>query len=161
MAAMKPLKLIALDHEDLDILSAHLQDAVVRIGDIARLAREKRFVVMLNRFDWECAVRAAAGETQQCFERRRAALHFDRVEAVKCRNVRQDLPDGVLNLLAVRFTETASPAGVIDLIFSSDAVIRLEVECIEARLCDLGPSWTTEACPDHPVDAEHELAERT
>lgn len=157
---MKPLKLIALDSEDLDIISAHLQDAVVRIGDITRLGSEKRFVVLLNRFDWECAVKAAAGDTQPCFERRRAALHFDRVGAVKCRNVRQDLPDGVLNLLAVRFTETGAPAGVVDLIFSSDAVIRLEVECIEARLCDLGPAWTTEACPDHPIEAEEEAAER-
>lgn len=149
---MKPLKLIALDDEDLDIISAHLQDAVVRVGDIARLGREKRFVLLANRFAWECAIKT--GRDPASFERRLSALHFERVEAVKCRNVRQDLADGVLNLLAVRFTETEAPGGVVDLIFSSDAVIRLEVECLEARLSDLGPSWATGTCPEHPIEAE-------
>lgn len=155
---MKPLKLIALDNEDLDIISAHLQDAVIRVGDIARLTREKRFVLLLNRFAWENVDPQAPPE--QChYERRRAALHFERVESVRCRNIRQDLPDGVLNLLAVRFSGTDSPAGVVDLIFSSDAVIRLEVECLEARLCDLGPVWTTDCCPGHPIEVEEAAAQ--
>ncbi len=150
---MKPLKLIALDNEDLDIISAHLQDAVVRVGEIAKLSREKRFVLMLSRFAWE-NLKPGAEPTECQFERCRSALHFERVEAVKCRNIRQDLSDGVLNLLAVRFTPTDPPAGVVDLIFSSDAVIRLEVECLEARLGDLGPVWTTDCCPGHPIEAE-------
>jgi hypothetical protein len=155
---MKPLKLIALDGEDLEVISASVQDALARIGDIAWIPAEKRFVILLNRFAWETALNSTDSR-EFSFERRRAALHFERVEAVRRRKVRQDTQDAVLNLLAVRFNETEMPAGTIDLIFSSDAVIRLEVECIEARLCDLGPSWTTECCPDHPIEVEESVGE--
>lgn len=145
---MKPLKLIAFDTEDLDVVSAGVQDAVVKVSDIAWLPKEGRFVLLLNRFAWEATDPAGKGE----FQRRRAALHFDRVSAVRRRNLRQDAPDGVLNLLAVRFTRTEAPAGTIELVFSSDACIRLEVECIEARLADLGPAWSTGSCPEHRIE---------
>ena len=68
----------------------------------------------------------------------------------KCRNVDRDQgKDEVLNLLAVAFSETDAPAGVVTLIFSGGAALRLEVECLEAELADLGPAWGTEICPDH------------
>ncbi len=146
---MKPLKLIALDAEDLEIISAALQDAVARVGDIAWLPKEKRFVVMVNRFAWETA---DDGTRTKSFERRRAALHFDRVGAVRKRKLRQDLPDAVVNILAVRFAAGDAPAGAIDIICSSDVRIRLEVECIEARLTDLGPAWSTAARPEHALE---------
>jgi len=60
--------------------------------------------------------------------------------------------DAVLNLLAVEFAETDSPAGIINLIFSGGAALRLEVECLEAELADLGPSWTTGVCPAHVIE---------
>ncbi len=151
---MKPLKLLAMDSEDLEIISAHLQDALGRVGDFAWLPQEKRFVCLLNRFAWDVAFGAEDEHAELHFERRRAALHFERVEAVRMRKICQDKPDGVLNLLAVRFTPGEPPGGAIDLLFSSDAAIRLEVECVEARMCDLGPSWQTDARPDHPVEAE-------
>ena len=59
--------------------------------------------------------------------------------------------DAVLNLLAVEFQETDAPAGVVTITFSGGATLRLEVECLEAELADLGPSWTTAACPVHEV----------
>ena len=59
--------------------------------------------------------------------------------------------DAVLNLLAVEFSETEAPSGVVTLTFSGGAAVRLEVECLEAELADLGPSWTTAACPVHAV----------
>lgn len=152
---MTPLKLIALDPEDLRIVSAHLQDALARVADMAWLAREKRFVMLVNRFAWETALggEAAQGAEMQ-FERRAAALHFERVLSVRRRKVRQDTPEAVLNLLTIHFSETEPPAGTVDLLFSLDAAIRLEVECIEARLADLGPAWQTEARPEHAVDGE-------
>jgi hypothetical protein len=67
----------------------------------------------------------------------------------KCRNVDQAAKDGVLNLLAVEFAETEAPSGVVTLTFSGGAALRLEVECLEAELADLGPTWTTAACPVH------------
>jgi len=141
---MDQLKFVALDGEDLEVVSAHLQDAVVKVADVLWRPQEKRLVVALNRFDWEGA-QVAKGE----YRRRRAALRFERVLSCKCRNVNPAGKDGVLNLLAVEYTPTDPPAGVVTLIFSGDAVLRLEVECLEAELADLGPTWTTSACPLH------------
>lgn len=142
---MKQLKLIALDSEDLEILSAHFQDAVGAVGDIAYLPKEKRLVLVLNRFVWE----ETSGRWQRSFERRRTALHFERVDACRCRGIDPAKKDEVVNLLAIRFDPGEAPAGCVDLIFSGDATIRLEVECIEARAKDLGPAWSTRALPTH------------
>jgi len=147
---MDRLKLIALDREDIEVVSAHLQDAVVKAADIRWRPAEKRLVIALNRFDWE-----AAHGTVPEYRRRRAALRFERVSACKCRNciaVEAVQTDRVLNLLAVVFESTDQPAGVVTLTFSGGATLRLEVECLEAELADLGPSWVTECCPAHKVD---------
>jgi hypothetical protein len=144
---MDPLKLIALDKDDIEIVSTHLQDAVVKIADIIWRPAEHRLVIGLNRFDWE-----ACGEVTPCYQRRRTALRFDRVMAFRCRNVNPAEKDAVLNLLAVEYAETDAPAGTVTLIFSGGAALRLEVECLECELADLGPSWTAKARPAHEVD---------
>ncbi len=142
---MNALRLVALDREDLEIVSAHLQDAVVTTADIRWRPIERRVVVGLNRFDWE----AAHGVAGTGYSRRRSALRFDRVSACQCRALDAVSRNQVLNLLAVSFIETDGPAGVIDLTFSGGAVLRLNVECLEAELADLGPAWPTDACPAH------------
>ena len=144
---MHPLKLIALDKDDIEIVSAHLQDAVVKVGDIVWLPAEKRLVLGLNRFDWE-----ACGEASPCYQRRRTALRFERVLAFRCRKVSQAAKDEVLNLLAVEYAETDAPSGTVTLIFSGGAALRLEVECLECELADLGPTWTAAARPAHAID---------
>jgi len=145
---MDPLKFIVLDEEDLEVVSAHVQDAVVNVTDVHWRPQEKRVVLGLNRFDWECA----QGDRPE-YRRCRSALRFERVLACKCRNC-NPAGDGVLNLLAVEFTETDAPAGVVTLIFSGGAALRLDVECLEAELADLGASWTACGCPKHAVTAE-------
>ena len=144
---MNPLKLIALDKDDIAIVSAHLQDAVVKVSDIVWLPAEKRLVLGLNRFDWE-----ACGETSPCYQRRRTALRFERVLAFRCRNVSPAAKEQVLNLLAVEYAENDAPSGTVTLIFSGDAALRLEVECLECELADLGPTWTAAARPAHAID---------
>ena len=146
---MDQLKLIALDREDSEVVSAHLQDAVVKAADIRWRPSDKRVIVALNRFDWE-----SANSNSPEFRRRRAALRFERVSACKCRNCTPVEAGQVLNLLAVSFEETDQPAGVITLMFSGGAALRLEVECLEAELADLGPVWDTECCPAHTVDLD-------
>ncbi len=141
---MDPLKLIALDRDDLEVISTHLQDAVVKVSDVLWRPTERRFVVALNRFDWEGAAYATPG-----YQRRRSALRFDRVSAVKCRNVCSSDKNLVLNLLAVEFAENDPPGGTVTLIFSGGAALRLEVECLECELSDLGPVWPTAVCPAH------------
>jgi len=141
---MQALKLIALDQEDIEVVSTHLQDAVLKVADIVWLPAEKRLVLAVNRFDWE-----ACGHASPCYQRRRTALRFERVLSLQCRNVNPDAKDDVLNLLAVEFDATDAPAGTVTLIFSGGSALRLKVECLECELADLGPTWTTTARPAH------------
>jgi hypothetical protein len=149
---MKPcadeLKLVALDRDDIEVVSAHVQDAVVEVGDIFWQPREHRFVIALNRFDWMSAVEAKPNDPTD-YRRCRTALRFERVNACRCRNIDQTAKDARLNLLAVEFAESDAPAGVVSLIFSGGGVIRLDVECLEAELADLGEVSTAALCPDH------------
>ncbi|MEN3375488.1 MAG: hypothetical protein V7604_843 [Hyphomicrobiales bacterium] len=144
---MQPLKLIALDPDDIAVVSTHLQDAVVTVADVVWLPSEHRLVIGMNRFDWE-----ACGCDDPCYKRRRTALRFDRVMAVRCRNMDCKAKDTVLNLLAVEYDETDAPAGTVTLIFSGGAALRLEVECLECELTDLGPTWDVKARPEHVVN---------
>jgi hypothetical protein len=145
---MDLLKLIALDGDDIQVVSAHLQDALVRTGDIHWRPAENRVVIGLNRFDWE-GVNGGNPEFRRC----RSALRFERVLSCKCRNVGHcGGKNEALNLLAVAFSETDAPGGVVILTFSGGAALRLEVECLEAEMADLGPAWGTEICPDHSLD---------
>lgn len=144
--AADPLKLIALDAEDIAIISAHLQDAVLHVGDVAYLPAERRFALAARRFDWE-------GVQDGHKRRRLAALHFERVVQARSTRIDPAATGAVLNLLAITFTESESPAGEITLHFSEGAAIRLTVECIEAQMKDLGPIWEAVATPDHPDGA--------
>ena len=145
---MTLLKLLALDEEDLQIVSSHLQDAVVRVGDMAYVPSQKRFAAVLNRFDWE----SASGTRTKDFKRRRTVLRFDRVLGAKHKDLRPEKPDRVLSLLAIQFETVDAPSGTVTLLFSGDVTIRLEVECLEAELRDLGPSWVTRNKPKHPAE---------
>jgi hypothetical protein len=142
--SMDQLKFVVLDEEDLEIASTHLQDAVAKVSDVLWRPQEKRLVVALNRFDWESAQSA-----EPEYRRRRAALRFERVLSCKCRNVNPAGKDAVLNMLDIEFVETNAPSGVVIINFSGGATLRMEVECLEAELADLGPSWTTAARPVH------------
>ena len=143
---MNQLKFVVLDEEDLEVASTHLQDAVAKVADVHWRPQEKRLVLALNRFDWEGVQH---GDPE--YHRRRSVLRFERVLSCRCRDVNPAGKDAVLNLLAVEFTETDAPAGLVTITFSGGACLRLEVECLEAELADLGPSWTTAACPVHKV----------
>ena len=146
------LKLVALDKDDIEVVSAHVQDAVVMVGEIFWQPHEHRFVMALNRFDWMSVVDAKADAKSQAkpnYRRCRTALRFERVNACKCRNLDQTDKDARLNLLAVEFAETDAPAGIVSLIFSGGGVIRLDVECLEAELADLGEVSVAPICPDH------------
>jgi hypothetical protein len=144
------IKFVVLDEEDLEVVSAHLQDAVVKVAEVHWRPAEKRVVVGLNRFDWESA---QSGHPE--YRRRRAALRFERVLSCKCRSVNPAGKDAILNLLAIEYSETEAPSGIVTLIFSGGGALRLEVECLEAELADLGPVWTAAHCPVHVVD-EHD-----
>jgi hypothetical protein len=143
---MAALKFVVLDEEDLEVVSAHVQDALLKAADILWRPQEKRVVMVLNRFDWE----GAQTETPE-FRRRRAALRFERVLSCRCRQLNPAGGNAPLNLLAVEFSATEEPSGVVMLTFSGGGTLRLEVECLEAELADLGSSWSAATCPHHTV----------
>jgi hypothetical protein len=144
---MEPLKFVAVDQDDLEVISAHLQDASVKVADVLWRPEEKRLVIALCRFDWL----SAEGDRPQ-FRRCRSVLRFERVSACKCRSVNPHGKDAVLNLLAIAFEPADAPAGAVLLTFSGGAALRLEVECLEAELADVSPTWPVSARPTHLDD---------
>ena len=147
MTADDRLRLVALDTDDLAILSAHVQDAVLKVGDMTWMPQEKRFVMGMNRFSWETAGKGRGRRRQ--YQRRRSALHFARVEAVSSTGIDREAADKVLELLAVRFEPRDAPSGDVLLDFAGGATLRLTVEVLEAQLTDLGPAWSTPLAPRH------------
>lgn len=147
---MSELKLIAFDAEDLAVVSAHVQDAVLQVGEMAYLPAAKRFAAVLKRFDWEKAIANGAGS----FERCQCALRFERVLAAKVSGIDLTRKSEVLSLLALQFEAAGpdDPAGSVTLVFAGGAAVRLDVECIEAELKDLGPAWRARGRPQHPLD---------
>lgn len=146
---MERLKLIALDADDLAVLSTHLQDAVLKVGDMAYLPREKRCVLVVKRFDWDGAAKSGG----RILERRQAALRFERVLGARISGLDLGNKADVLSLLAIRFEPRAAddPAGAVTLYFAGGGAVQLDVECIEAELKDLGPAWQTRSRPAHPI----------
>jgi hypothetical protein len=145
---MQDLKLIALDPEDLRVLSCHLQDAVIRVGDMAYLRQDMRFAAIANRFDWERAVK----DDGVAYQRRRSGVRFERVKSARVQGFDLQQKDAVLALLAVTFEAGEDPSGTVTLHFAGGGAVRLEVECIEAELRDLGAAWRTRTKPAHASD---------
>lgn len=144
---MTDLKLIALDTEDLEVISAHVQDAVVRVADMGYARADHRFALLMNRFDWQ-SVQGKRDKGQ----RKRAAMHFDSVQTVTTAGFDPASAEGVLSLLAVTFLPIDGPAGIVELSFAGGGTVRLGVECLEARLSDLGAAWAASAKPAHALD---------
>ncbi|MEX0852265.1 MAG: DUF2948 family protein [Bauldia sp.] len=147
MTTSELLRLAAIDEEDLAVVSAYAQDAVLKVGDMVYRPKEKRFAIAMNRFGWE----RADGRRNRQYERRRAALTFDRVSSVKVRHIDRRRTDAVLELLAVEFKATDAPAGLVTLVFAGGGAVQLAVEVIEVRLADLGGAWATAAKPSHDL----------
>jgi hypothetical protein len=144
----RPLKLAALDAEDLAVISAHVQDAVAKVGDVRWLPAGGHFVMPMNRFAWE---RTAARSRREPDERRRAVLQFDRVRSVRATGITPSDSDAVVSVLALLFHPTDPPGGVVTIVCSGGASFRLDVEVVEARLSDLGAAWSAGMRPKHGI----------
>jgi hypothetical protein len=141
MTARQALRLLAEDADDLAVISAALQDAVTRVGDIRWEKTARRLTIAFSRFRWETAGR----------ERVFAGFQLGGVEAVRARNVRREAKDAVLELLAVTFEPAEAPGGRIVLAFADGADIAVEVECVDAALADLSDPWRAPHKPGHEV----------
>ena|SRR6516162_9699801 len=140
---VQSLKLVALDREGLGVISAHVQNTCVKRTDMVWLRSQRRFVVAGMRYDW-------VGAKEGVRERVTSVLRFDRVLNVARLGLNDD-KDAMLNLLAVTFERTDPPAGLIILAFADGALVRLEVECVEVELRDMGPRRPAEACAGHAL----------
>ena len=141
MSRIARLKLAAGDAEDLTVLSARLQDAVVKLKNVTWLAKKRRFAAVVNRLTWE-----DGGKT-----RVRAGLHFDGVLKVQSHKVKLGAGEAVVSLLAARFTPNSGedPGGVIEIVLAGGGAIRLTVECIDAELADMTGPWAARGRPNH------------
>jgi len=139
MADPQPLRLLVEDQDDLAVISAALQDAVAKIGDISYEARARRLTIAFNRFRWEAGAR----------QRVRAALQIGGVLSVQARKIRRDRRDAVIELLAIAFDAGEAPGGVLTLTFAGGGDLRAVVECVDAVLADVSEPWPTPREPAH------------
>lgn len=142
MADPKPLRLLAQDAEDLGVLSAALQDAVAKIGDIRWDAQSRTLTIACNRFRWEGAGKKG--------ERVRSALQFGDVSGVQARNLRRDAKGAVVSLMSIGFEPAQeAPAGLVVLTFSGGGDMRVSVDCLDVALADVSDPWATPRTPGH------------
>lgn len=136
-----PLRLLAEDADDLAVISAALQDAVGRIGDIAYDPRARRLTLALNRYRWESGGKAR--------ERIRTGLQLGGVLGVKSRKLRRDARGAVVVLLSITFEPGESPGGAVVFTFAGGGDLRAEVECLDLILADVSDPWSTPRTPKH------------
>jgi hypothetical protein len=133
------LSLLALDPEDLSVISAALQDAVGKIGDIAYEPQSRRLTIGLNRYRWE----GEGGERVRC------GLQIGSVLKVQTRKLRMGARSAVVELLTVAFEPGETPGGIVTLSFAGGGDLRVLVECVDAVLADVSAPWSTPRTPVH------------
>jgi hypothetical protein len=142
-AGERPLRLHAVEPEDLAILSALVQDAITEVGRAAWARRRRRFTVMLNRFRWEDADRAA--RDGRPFERVQSLLMVDSVLRVRAQGVDPRAPETVLCVLALVFEPGADGAGTLRVTLAGDGEVAVDVECLDVSLCDVSRPYVARA----------------
>jgi hypothetical protein len=161
------LKIIARDAEDLAVVSACLQDALIPLNEMRYLPQERRFIMVANRFRWERAAKGSqetAPEGDASFDsdedfgaqqRTNAGICIDRVLAVRSRNIDRSRPDDFMSLLSVQLD-----GNNLSFLFAGGGVIQVEIEALALYLSDLGKAWPTQWQPDHAADAADGKAAR-
>ncbi len=139
MAKTAPLRLLAQDADDLAIISAAMQDAVAKIGDITYEAKAQRLTIAFNRYCWESGGR----------ERVRSALQLGGVMKVEARKIRRTPRDAVIEVLAVAFDPGEPPGGMVTISCAGGGDLRALVECVDAVLADVSEPWPTPRAPAH------------
>jgi hypothetical protein len=134
-----PLRLLAQDADDLAILSAAMQDAVAKVGDITYEAKARRLTIAFNRYCWEAGGR----------ERVRSGLQLGGVLNVQARRIRRNARDAVIEVLAVTFDEGEAPGGIVTISCAGGGDLRAVVECVDAVLADISEPWPTPRAPAH------------
>ncbi len=141
----KNLKLIARTEEDLRVVSAHLQDSIASVSDIANLKKNKIFLMQLNRFMWEDVEKGVFRKNKRI----RSILKFENVINVLSKNISQLKKDKFLDFLAIETNIMPDKNYEMKIIFAGDSVIKITSEVIEVTLDDQGDAWDTKNKPKH------------
>ena len=141
---VKNLKLIARTEDDIKVVSAHLQDSIVNVSDIASLEQNKIFLIQLSRFMWEDVEKGVFRKNKRI----RTVIKFENVINVMSKNINQNI-ERFLDFLTIKSSKNPNENYNINLIFSGDIIIKLEVEAIEVTLDDQGSPWESKNRPKH------------
>jgi len=144
---VKNLKLIAKTEEDIRVVSAHLQDSIASVSDIANLKKNKIFLMQLNRFMWEDVEKGVFRKNKRI----RTVLKFENVLNVFSKNINQHKKDNFLDFLAIETIKMPDNNYEMRIFFAGDSIIRIIVEVIEVTLDDQGEAWETKNKPKHQV----------
>ena len=144
---VKNLKLIARTEQDINVVSAHLQDSIANISDIANLEKNKIFLMQLNRFMWEDVEKGIFRKNKRI----RTILKFENVLKVHAKNINQSKKDKFLDFLAIETIKMPDNNYEMKIVFAGDSIIRIVVEVLEVTLDDQGEAWDTKNVPRHKV----------
>ena len=142
---VKNLKLLATSDEDLKVIAAHLQDAIVSLSDIANLKQNRIFLIQLNRFMWEDVEKGIFRKNKRI----RTILKFDNIISVSSKNININENKIFLDFLTIECNSMPDKSYEIRLIFSGDAVIKIKTEVIDVTLDDQGLPWESKTQPKH------------
>lgn len=142
---MSDLKLIGMDAEDLEVIATHVQDALLYVQDIDFVVGRKQLNLAINRCHNEAETSANR------VQRGHAGLVFSHVESMQVQNINRAHPEQILSLLSIEFKPSEAPAGAVELIFADNASIKLNVNCLEVHLADMGETWMSQAKPSHKL----------
>lgn len=145
-----PLRLRAMDAEDLKVISSLVQDAVFPASEMTWDRHRRRFALLLNRFRWEDARGAEA--RRRPYERVQSVLVVEDVLRVASQGVERGDPDTILSLLAVDFEPGEDGAGRVVLTLAGDGAVGIEVEALEVVLRDVTRPYVAPSgkAPRHP-----------
>ena len=142
---VKNLKLIARTEEDLRVVSAHLQDSIASVSDIANLKKNKIFLMQLNRFMWEDVEKGVFRKNKRI----RTVLKFENVLKVLSKNINQRTKNKFLDFLTIETHVTPDKNYEMKIVFAGDSIIRVISEVVEVTLDDQGEAWNTKNKPKH------------
>lgn len=136
----KDLKLLALDAEDLQIISASVQDAIIKANEIIVDTKAKQVILPMRRYTWE--------DRQEARSRKNAVIRITRIESLQTRGIDRSNSAQVLSLLSIGIA-TLEEKEIISLVFANDITMMIGVEALELELKDLGGSWSAVREPNH------------
>tara|TARA_B100001123_G_scaffold99459_1_gene114784 strand:- start:464 stop:913 length:450 start_codon:yes stop_codon:yes gene_type:complete len=141
------IKLIGKSYEDLEVISAYIQDSIVEVKDIVFLEQNRIFIMIINRFKWENVEKINLKENKRI----RCAIKFEEVLKVKSKKINQKNKNKRLECLAIKCSEILNNNYEIKIFFAGDGIITLISEAIEVVMHDLGKAWNVANIPKHKI----------